>query len=116
MAVFTNISLSLKKLGISGTFRLIAEKQAKRKRLRRLLKAAPDIAVLIPPKEIAIEISDKDRETVIERADEMLRDENYFFTFLHHLKNIPDPWNYDPIEKKYWAKRDYEETRVHSSD
>ncbi|MFI5264301.1 MAG: alginate lyase family protein, partial [Candidatus Kapaibacterium sp.] len=39
-----------------------------------------------------------------------------FFTFIHHLKDIADPWNYDPVEKKYWIKKYYEETRIHSPD
>ena len=53
---------------------------------------------------------------IIERADAMLADENYVFTFIHHLKNISDPWNYDPLENKYWQKKRYEETRVHSPE
>ena len=116
MGALQNLKLSIRKLGISGTIRLIAEKRSKKKRLEILLRRPPESPKLIQPKEHHIEISDKERTTIIERADEMLRDENYFFTFLHHVKGIDDPWNYDPIEKKYWPKRRYEETQVHSVD
>lgn len=116
MGALQNLKLSIKKLGIGGTIRLIAEKRAKKKRLEVLLRKPAESAKLIVPDKSSLEISDKERTTIIERADEMMRDENYFFTFLHHLKGIDDPWNYDPIEKKYWPKRRYEETQVHSAD
>jgi hypothetical protein len=115
MSAFQNVKLAFRKLGIGGTFRLLAEKRAKKRRLQSLSKSDAGFAELILTKDLP-EILEKDHATMIERADEMLRDENYVFTFIHHLKGIPDPWNYDPIEKKYWHKKRYEETRVHSAD
>ena len=104
MSAIQNLRLSFKKLGLRGTFRLLAEKRAKRKRLQALLTSDSGFAELVSPKDIPLEISEKEHITIIERADEMLRDENYVFTFIHHLKGIPDPWNYDPIEKNTGKK------------
>ncbi len=116
MSALQNLKFSIKKLGIRGTILLIAEKSAKSRRLKALVNSSSGSAQLIFPKESPIEISEKERIVIIERADEMLRDENYFFTFTHHLKGLADPWNYDPLENKYWEKKRYEETRVHSAD
>ncbi len=115
MSIIQNLKLSIQKLGFDGTIRLIVEKEAKKRRLKRLHKSFTESAMLIPPMDSHIEVSEKEHNTIIERAEEMLNDENYFFTFLHHLKNIPDVWDYDPIEKKYWQKRHYEETHLHSA-
>jgi hypothetical protein len=116
MTAIQNLKLAIKKLGIGGTIHLLAQKRAKRKRLAALLHETLGSAKLITAKNISIEISDKERTTIIERADELLNDENYLFTFSLHLKGMPDLWNYDPIEKKYWQKKGYEETQVHSAD
>jgi hypothetical protein len=116
MNALITFKLAIKQLGISGTFRLLAEKRAKRKRLQALLTSDSRFAELVSPRDIPLEISEKEHKTVIERADEMMHDENYVFTFIHHLKGMPNPWNYDPIEKKYWQKKRYEETRVHSAN
>jgi len=132
MTTLQNLQLALKKLGIAGTFRLLAEKKAKKRRLTKLLRVvgrtflsdsglAPRTDRNVRPTNLArptIDVRPTDEEiaTIIERADEMLQDENYVFTFLHHLKNIPDVWNYDPLEKKYWQKKRYEETKVDSAD
>lgn len=116
MSAFRNLSLAIKKLGLKGTVLLLAEKQAKKRRLAKLLSKNPGSAVLKPIAATQIEVSEKERASIIERAEEMLRDENYVFTFLHGLHSVKDPWNYDPLEKSYWPKRHYEETRVHSAD
>ncbi len=130
MQIISNIKLAIKRLGIGGTLILLAQKRAKKQRLIKLLQTYPGVAKLSKvvvrtfPSD-SEETSRTDRNvrpteeeiaTITERADEMLRDDNYFFTFIHHLKGIPDPWNYDPIEKKYWQKKNYEETQVHSGD
>jgi len=116
MSLFQSFRFSLGKLGYLGTIRLLMEKRAKKKRLLALLKTKGSFAELILPKRTLPDITEKDNSTMIERADEMMNDENYFFTFIYHLKGITDPWNYDPIEKKYWPKKNYEETKVHSAD
>jgi hypothetical protein len=117
MAIVQNLKLSLKKLGLRGTLRLLADKRAKKQRLAKLLLTKPGTAKLVAFRASkSVRPSEEEISTITERADEMLGDDNYVFTFLHHLKNIPDVWNYDPLEKKYWQKKRYEETRVHSSD
>lgn len=117
MSILTNLKSSVIKLGFGGTLRLLAEKRTKKRRLVKLLRATPGSVKMIPPEtDKSVSLSEEGMTTIIERADEMLRDENYFFTFSHHLKGIPDPWNFDPLEKKYWQKKRYEETSVHSAD
>ncbi|MDP4231453.1 MAG: heparinase II/III family protein [Bacteroidota bacterium] len=117
MSSLQQLRLSLSRLGITGTIRLLAEKRAKKRRLARLLRQDSGRVTLVNAQNISgIEVSEEDRITIIERADEMLRDDNYVFTFLHPLKNIPNVWNYDHLEKKYWPKKRYEETRVHSAE
>ncbi|MFI5262910.1 MAG: heparinase II/III family protein [Candidatus Kapaibacterium sp.] len=116
MSKFQELRLAVKRLGIGGTIRLLTEKRAKKRRLQALLRSETGFAELILPKHPLPEIPENDKITLIERADEMMNDENYFFTFIHHLKGIPDPWNYDPIEKKYWSKKRYDENRVHSGE
>src|SRR5579872_6612856 len=102
MSIVENLKLSLKKLGLRGTFQLLAEMKAKKRRLAKLLSTNPGFVKLIAQTDKIFHPSDEEIATIIERADEMLQDENYVFTFLHHLKNIPDVWNYDPLEKKFW--------------
>jgi hypothetical protein len=109
---------SLAKLGARGTLLLIAAKQAKKGRIVRLLQNSVGNAILkiasapadaAPPSESELAV-------ITEKAEAMLRDENFFFTFIYKTKDIPDVWNFDPLEEKYWPKRHYEETRVHSAD
>ncbi len=130
MTTFQTLKLAIKKLGMGSTLLLLAQKRAKKKRLAKLLQIYPGAAKLSDAvgrtflsgsketsrTDMNVRPTEEEIATITERADEMLRDENYFFTFLHHLKGIPDPWNYDPIEKKYWQKKNYEETQVHSGD
>jgi hypothetical protein len=117
MSAFGNVKLALKKIGLRSTILLIAEKSAKKRRLAKLIKSRHGAANLIGlGTDRKINPTDEEIITIIERADEMLRDDNYVFTFLHSLKNISDPWNFDPLEKKYWPKKQYEETNVHSAE
>jgi hypothetical protein len=116
MTTIQNLTFALRKLGVAGTLRLVAEKRAKKNRLSKLIHHPFGTASIIAVPNMTIELTDEEKNTLIDRADEMLHDENYVFTFLHHLKDIPDVWNYDPLEKKYWPKKQYEETNVHSGD
>ena len=85
MSIIQNLKLSIQKLGFDGTIRLIVEKEAKKRRLKRLHKSFTESAMLIPPMDSHIEVSEKEHNKIIERAEEMLNDENYFYTFIHHL-------------------------------
>ncbi len=121
MSALSHISLALKRLGARGTVILIAEKYAKKNRLKQLL-ALPESAhnkveILEPSREsIDPATLQPEKETVMPMASQMLADENLVFSFTHHLHNINDPWNYDPIEKKYWQKQQYEETQLRLPD
>ncbi len=68
------------------------------------------------PSKLDLAESPVDTEQIFERADSMLRDENYVFTFPYSIRRLQQPWNYDPIEEKYWPKRFYSETLLHASD
>ncbi|HYM19414.1 MAG TPA: alginate lyase family protein [Candidatus Kapabacteria bacterium] len=117
MSALSNIALALKKLGLAGTVKLLIKKRRKAKYLTSDLIITNSVATL--KKDISyapIELTEEEKRTIIDEADEMLLDENLFFSFRYHLQNIHDPWNYDPLEKKYWPKRKYEETLVHSDD
>ncbi len=116
MSALQNITLSVSKLGLAGTLRLIAEKQAKHRRISALLNRPSEVVSKSFHLGFPLAIDEEAKQKIIERADEMLRDENYVFTFLHHLHTAEDPWNYDPVEKKYWPKKQYEETAVHNAD
>jgi len=120
MTTLQTLKLSLKKLGLNGTLRLVAEKRAKKRRLTKLLSTGgrTSLSDIGPASQTDRDVRPNEEEiaTIIERSDEMLRDDNYVFTFLHHLKNIPDVWNFDPLENKYWQKKRYEETQVHSAE
>ncbi|MEP7233923.1 MAG: alginate lyase family protein [Ignavibacteriota bacterium] len=117
MTTLQTLNLSIQKVGILGTLRLVNEKRRKRKRLSILLGGPSGFATLLSnegsPKP---DVDEKEQVTILERAGEMIDDENYFFTFLHHLKGISEPWNFDPIEGKYWNKKPYEETKLRSQD
>ncbi len=60
--------------------------------------------------------STTERNAIIARAEAMCHDENRFFTFPYTLHGIDRPWNYDPIEKKYWPERHYTESELHAAD
>ncbi|MEI8133880.1 MAG: heparinase II/III family protein [bacterium] len=115
---FTPLRFAIKKIGLIGTINLVAEKIIKKRRLRALLHCTPSRVVLLELRETTkkIEYSDEAKTTIIDRADEILRDENYVFTFIYQLGGIADPWNYDPLEKKYWPKKHYEETELQSPE
>ncbi|HEY6170639.1 MAG TPA: alginate lyase family protein [Candidatus Kapabacteria bacterium] len=116
MGAFQELQRAIGKLGISGTLSLILEKNKKKKRIASLLANHGGIATLkqfdiLPPT-----LTPEEESVIIEKADAMLRDENFFFTFPYKTRDIEDPWNYDPLEDKRWHKKHYEETRVHTAD
>lgn len=121
MSALSHISLALKKLGARGTVILIAEKYAKKNRLKQLL-ALPESAhkrvKILEPSKDRFDLSKllPEKDKVMPIASQILVDENLVFSFTHHLHNINDPWNYDPIEKKYWQKQQYEETQLRLPD
>ncbi len=116
MGAVQELQRAVGKLGIIRTLSLILEKRKKKKRIASLLANHDGIATLkqfdiLPPS-----LTPEEENTIIEKADAMLRDENFFFTFPYKTKDINDPWNYDPFENKHWQKKHYDETRVHSAD
>jgi hypothetical protein len=111
------LQLALSKLGPLGTIDLVRRKYLKRARYKQMLRDVPRsqaVAVLrakaqskrVPPYE----------RSIIDLADAMLRDENKFFTFDYQTKGVERPWDYDPIEKKYWPPRHYTEQHLHARD
>lgn len=117
MSAISTLSLALRKLGPIGTVRLLAEKRAKKQRLNpSLIADAYSVRLRSVAKRPALTLSDEASRSAIEHADAMVRDENFFFSFPYRLRGVSDPWNYDPLQKAYWPRRTYEETRVHSAD
>src|SRR5688500_9384537 len=118
MSVLNNLLYSLQKLGAKGTANLLAEKRAKQIRLKKLpLSPQHHAELIIHPDETGFGvINQNEKEATIEKAELMLRDKNFFFTFPYSFQGVTDPWNYDPIEKKLWPIRRYEETKVHGLD
>src|SRR5690606_15656052 len=108
-------------VGVVGTCELILKKYRKRRELKSLLAVEPLHASLRDFQnrtaiELRNELTEKERTEILAKADEMLSDRNYFFMFPYQLSGVESPWNYDPIEKKYWQKKRYEETSVHTVD
>jgi hypothetical protein len=109
------IKLALSKLGPLGTIDLVRRKYLKQARYKQMLREVPHSGA----KAIL-----KDRRgaenvpafTDLDVADAMLRDENKFFTFDYKTKGIERPWNFDPLEKKYWPGRHYTEQYLHARD
>jgi hypothetical protein len=116
MGVFQELRTALRKLGIGGTLSLILEKRKKKIRIASLLAHHEASAALKPFEILAPSLTPEEAAAIIEKADAMLRDENFFFTFPYKTQGIQDPWNYDPFEDRYWQKKYYEETRVHGAD
>lgn len=116
MGTLKNIELAVRKLKLSATFALLIEKREKKKRITFLLANHDGFATLKEFDILAPSLTPEEEATIIEKADAMLRDENFFFTFPYKTRGIEDPWNYDPLEQKYWQNKHYDETRVHSAD
>lgn len=116
MGAFQELQRAVTKLGIIRTLSLIFEKRNKKKRIASLLANHDGIATLKQFEILIPSLTPEEETAVIEKADAMLSDENFFFTFPYKIQGIEDPWNYDPLEQKNWQKKHYEETRVHSAD
>ena len=43
-------------------------------------------------------------------------DETTFFSFSYPANGIERPWEFDPLENKYWPRRHYTEQRLHAPD
>jgi Heparinase II/III-like protein/Heparinase II/III N-terminus len=116
----TNLLNALGRLRPWGVGGLVVRKIAKRLRYKKMLVALPTnnhLANLKQGSEFPRPILlDSDRDTILIRADAMLRDENIFFTFPYHTQGIDNPWEFDPIENKYWPRRHYTERKLHDHD
>lgn len=103
--------------GLIGFGGVILEKYLKSRRYAKMLREVPlshGIAVLPGVDRRAIP-EDDSADAIRNKADAMLRGENYFFTFPYSL-DIDRPWNFDPIEKKHWPERHYTESQLHAVD
>lgn len=116
MGAFQELQRAVTKLGLIRTLSLILEKRKKKIRIASLLAKHDGIATLKQFEILAPSLTPEEETAIIEKADAMLRDENFFFTFPYKTQDIEDPWNYDLLEEKYWQKKHYEETRVHGAD
>ena len=65
MSAIQNLKLSIKKLGLRGTFRLLAEKRAKKEGLRALIKADSGSAALVPQQNISFETVHPELEDIL---------------------------------------------------
>ncbi len=117
---FTNLSQSLKYLRPWGAFVLVFRKITKHLRYKKMLAVVPHDGFIAglkeQPKFTKIAELSIERDTILSSADAMLRDENVFFTFPYHTKGIDRPWEFDPIENKYWPRRYYTERILHDHD
>ena len=122
VSVLLDFQQAITALGPIGTIGLIARKIVRQIRYRLMLRALPrskDIAKLneleasAGPRMFEASAS---REAVVERAEAILRDENVFFTFLYVTRGLDRPWEFDPIERKYWSRRHYTERKLHAAD
>ena len=99
---------------------LFCRKLSKRARYERMLRMVPRSKAIARWKGItSFEYNDSfeaDRDQILARAEAMLRDENIFFSFPYQLRGIEKPWEYDPLEKKYWPRRHYSERMLHAAD
>ncbi len=121
MSTLAHISLALRKLGPRGTVILIAEKYAKKNKLKQLLalpKASHKQVEIIDTTEEHFDLSIllPEKEKILAIASQILADKHLVFSVAHQLHTVNDPWNYDPIEKKYWGKQQYEETQLRLAD
>jgi hypothetical protein len=118
--MLANLKIVFAHLGLLGTFDLVIRKIARSARYRKMLAAVPTTNYVATLTEFrrSSEAFDRsfERDVVIRRADAMIQDENIFFTFRYHTKGIDRPWEYDPIEGKYWPRRHYSEQILHNQD
>jgi Heparinase II/III-like protein/Heparinase II/III N-terminus len=117
---FTNFSNSFHRLGLLGVSGLALRKFTRWMRYKSMLLIVPSnhhVALLKQrPESLPADELEKDRDAIVGHADAMLRDENIFFTFPYRAREIERPWEFDPIEKKYWPRRHFTERKLHAHD
>ncbi|HET6512279.1 MAG TPA: heparinase II/III family protein, partial [Candidatus Kapabacteria bacterium] len=110
---------ALRVQGIGGFLGVMSEKRRKQERYERMLQDVPvnDHKAELRDRTIGkIAIADTTRQAILNRADAMLRDENFYFTFPYRLRGLERPFNYDPQEGLYWPVRHYTEQKLHDED
>jgi|GEM_PF-2387384 len=117
---FANRIRPLLRIGPMNVPGLICRKLAKRARYERMRLLLPSSKSIARWKGMELleetGLLETAREPIVERAEAMLRDENIFFSFPYRLRAIERPWEYDPLEKKYWPRRHYSERELHAGD
>ncbi len=103
-----------------GVWALARRKAAKRRAYRAMLREVPAAAghaVLRPRIGTAWNESlARHTEEILAQAERMLRDDNRFFSFPYRTRELERPWQYDPLERRYWPERHYTEQRLHGPD
>ena len=120
MSTFQTIKQAIARLGLRGAEDLARRKYVRRKRYQRMKRYVPmsnASAVLRDAMPIVLgEIRAEESALILARAEAILRDENIFFTFPYATRGIERPWEFDPLEKKYWPTRHYTERHLHADD
>lgn len=116
----SNLKNAFSRLGLWGVFVLTIRKISKWTRFQKMLVSVPrnqsfaqlkNRPPLAPSKPLFA-----DRDAILHKADSMLRDENIFFTFPYRTRGIERPWEFDPIENKYWPRGHYTERNLPRED
>lgn len=95
------------------------EKRRKQARYEKMLLDVPACTHRATLLERPIEnvfVGDSERQEIISNANEMLRDENAYFTFRYLTRGLARPWNYDPSVHMWWPQRHYTEQELHAED
>ena len=116
----TDLRNTLAILDPLGVIGLLVRKFARWLRYKSMLHAVPRndrVAVLkVHPVSHRTSELEKDKHTILRIAAAMLQDNNIFFTFPYRTRGIECPWEFDPIESKYWPRRHYTERQLHDRD
>lgn len=110
---------ALRVRGPVGLLSVMLEKSRKASRYRAMLLDVPSsrhVADFIARETTEPRSGHVDRSHVLRRADAMLDDQNYYFTFPYKTRKIEDVWNFDPLEHKHWPRRHYTERMLHAHD
>ncbi len=116
----SNVSNALRRLRPWGVLALLIRKIVKHFRYKKMMLAVPSNAqnarLTVTSEFPKTEELNIDRENILAQANLMLHDENIFFTFPYRTRGIERPWEFDPIENKYWPRRHYTERLLHDND